>query len=152
MRFAPVPIGPPTTPEWLVAIERAEQERRAEEAAFRAEWSRCAPWIEAALEHAGTHTLADVEALVRTRECRFWAGREAALITEVQVWPQRKVLLLWLAGGDLDELRDELRPMAEAYGRDQGCDVVRISGRQGWVRALRGEGYEPVSWSCAKEL
>lgn len=117
------------------------------------EWDRCAPWIESALAHAGgTHTLDDVKALVESGECRFWAGRAAAMITEVQRWPRLSVLLLWLGGGDLDELVNELRPMAEDYGREQGCTRVRVSGRPGWIRALRGQGYAPASAACAKEL
>lgn len=118
---------------------------------FEAEWTRCAPWIEAALARAGgTHNLADVRVLVESCECRFWAGRNAAMVTEVQVWPRTTWFLFWLAGGDLLELRDELRPSGEAYARERGCSRVLIVGRQGWARAL--PGYETVAWTCAKEL
>lgn len=117
---------------------------------FEDEWARCAPWIEAALEHGGaTHALEDIEALVRAREARFWAGREAAVVTEVQTWPRMKVLNVWLAGGDLAELRDELRPLVEAYGVAEGCQRMLVPGRQGWARAL---GYRPQFWICTKEL
>lgn len=117
---------------------------------FAAEWARCAPWLEAALAHAhGTHALSDVREMVERREARFWAGRRAAMVTEVHEFPRMRVLHFWLAGGDLAELRDEMRPLAEAWGREQGCTRATISGRRGWARAL---GYAPLAWTCAKEL
>lgn len=120
---------------------------------FEEEWARCSPWIEAALEHAGrTHALADVRAMVEARECRFWAGRDAAMVTEIVEHPRSTDLILWLAGGDLAELVDELRPMAEAWGRENGCDRVLIVGRDGWAKVLRAEGYSPVARLVMKEL
>jgi hypothetical protein len=118
---------------------------------FEAEWARCAPYIAAALDHAGgTHGVDDVKFMVQRREARFWAGRRAALVTQIEDHPRVRWLVLWLAGGDLDELVDELRPAAEAYGRVHGCQRVVIFGRPGWERVLTG--YSPVARLIAKEL
>lgn len=120
---------------------------------FEAEWARCGPWIDAALVHAGgTHSLDDVRAMVcdPDQPVRFWAGRKAALVTEVQTWPSAKVLLLWLAGGDLEELKDVIRPKAEAWGREQGCGRVMIVGRPGWAKVL--PDYTVQAVVCGKEL
>lgn len=118
---------------------------------FEEEWARCGPWLEAALALTrGTHSLEDVRRAVETGECRLYTGRASALVCEMQDWPQRKVLLLWLAGGDLAELRDELRPLAERWGREQGCTHVSIIGRPGWARAL--PEYEQIAVVCGKEL
>lgn len=117
---------------------------------FEAAWERCAPWLEAALEHSsGTHTLADVKACVERGTALFWAGKDAAMVTEITDYPQLKALNFWLAGGDLAELRDTLRPLAEAYAKAHGCRFATIVGRAGWARAL---GYSPVHSTCAKEL
>jgi hypothetical protein len=117
---------------------------------FDAEWDRCAAWLEAALRHAGgTHTLDDVKAVVNRHEARFWAGRNAAMVTEINTYPQFAALNFWLAGGDLAELRDELRPAAEAWAKSLGCRYAAVVGRLGWARAL---GYRPIHHTCAKEL
>lgn len=117
---------------------------------FATEWARCAPWIEAALEHCGgTHTLDDVRAVVERGDATFWAGRKAAMVTEVCAYPQFTTFNFWLAGGDLGELRDELRLLAEAYYAARGCRYATITGRAGWARAL---GYRPIHHTCAKEL
>lgn len=120
--------------------------------AFEAEWSRCSAWIEAALEVAETHSLADVKTMVERRESRFWAGRDCAAITDVQVWPRTKWLLIWLAGGDRRELEDEMLPMMEAYGRAQGCAKAFIVGRPGWARTLKSRGYDVAAVTVTREL
>lgn len=126
---------------------------RSEVSLFEVEWARCARWIEAALEMAhGTHDLADVKARVEAGDARFWAGRNAAMVTTQQDYPKLKSFTFWLAGGDLDELRDELRPMAEAHYRARGCTYATIYGRRGWVKALANEGYHEIHTTVAKEL
>lgn len=120
---------------------------------FEAEWTRCAPWIQAALDASGrTHDLTDVETMVRNREARFWAGANAALVTTIEEFPRRKVLQLWLAGGDLEELVSDMRPRVEDWAREQGCESVWIVGRAGWARQLSAEGYAPAACIVAKDL
>lgn len=119
--------------------------------AFEAEWARCAPWISSALDvSGGSHDIDDVKALVETGEARLWGWPNSALVTEIQIWPRAKFVLLWLAGGDLFELRDKILPLVEAYGREQDCTRCYIVGRPGWARVL--PGYRTVAVSIAKEL
>jgi hypothetical protein len=119
--------------------------------AFEAEWTRCAPWIGAALEYSGgSHDLEDVKAAVERGEARLWGWPNSAVVTELQNWPRGRFLLIWLAGGALDELRDVMLPQVEDYGREQGCDRVYVIGRSGWAKAL--PGYRQVAVSVAKEL
>lgn len=118
--------------------------------AFEAEWERCAPWIEAALVHShGAYGLGDVKASVEARQSRFWAGVNAAAVTQVERHPNFPTLSIWLAGGDLDELRHDMLPQMEAHGREQGCRFVTILGRPGWARAIN---YQPMYYVCGKEL
>lgn len=117
---------------------------------LRTEWDRCEPWLIDALDRSPpTHTIDDVRTAVMRGEAKLWAGRNAAAVTQIEVHPQLKALSVWLAGGDLEELRDEMLPQAEVFAREQGCRYVAVTGRQGWARAL---GYRPLHWTCAKEL
>jgi hypothetical protein len=117
--------------------------------AFDAEWDRCAPWIEAALAvDRGAYGIDDVRQRVENGAARFWAGRDSAVITTVAQHPKFSVLHIWLAGGKLPELRDEILPQIEAYARELGCKMVTIIGRD-WSRAL---GYERAEYVCCKEL
>lgn len=133
----------------LEAVQRREAEAKR---AFEAEWARCAPWIEAALDVAETHGIDDVKAMVERRESRFWAGRQCAAVTDVQVWPRARWLLIWLAGGDRAELEDQMLPKMEAYGREQGCSKAFIVGRPGWARTLKTRGYGVAAVTVTREL
>lgn len=115
-------------------------------------WDRLSPLLLPALDHAGTHDLADVANLINSGDAQLWAGISSILITTVDEYPKAKVLTLWLAGGELDELVNFLRPEAEAWGETQGCTRAAIMGRDGWMRALRGAGYEPAAQLVMKDL
>ncbi|RAK60886.1 hypothetical protein DJ021_14225 [Phenylobacterium hankyongense] len=120
---------------------------------FEADWARCAPWIDAALAHAGrTHGLSDVKAMILAGDAGFWPGRGAALVATTEDDPGERRLLIWLAGGELSELRTELLPQAEAWARACGCRRVLIIGRPGWERALKRHGFAPLARLIAKEL
>jgi len=117
------------------------------------DWARCAPWLDAALAHAGrTHSLDDVRAAVACGEARLWAGARSALVAAVERDPGELRLLIWLAGGERQELEDEILPRAEAWGRDMGCRRALVIGRAGWERTLKSQGYAPLARIIAKDL
>lgn len=116
-----------------------------------AEWNRCAPWIQAALDHSGnTFGLDDVRAMVDAEDAQFWPGCDCAIVTQIEVHPLAKVLVFWLAGGDLNELVSQLRPRIEAWAAGRGCNRSLIIGRPGWGRAL--PDYDPIARVFSKEL
>ena len=120
---------------------------------FEADWARCAPWLEAALDHAGrTHSLRDVKAALDGGEARFWPGARSALVATVEADPGDRRLLIWLAGGAREELETDLLPLAEAWGRGCGCRRALVIGRAGWERTLKSKGYAPLARIVAKDL
>ena len=117
------------------------------------EWARCATWLQAALDHAGeTHRLEDVAAAVAGGNARFWPGAGSALVAAVEVDPCERRLLIWLAGGDREELENDLLPLAEAWGRANHCRRCLVIGRPGWERTLRSKGYAPLARLIGKDL
>ena len=103
-----------------------------------AEWERCGDYIEDALEYAQfSHTLEDVLRVVLAGDAQFWPESKAALVTEIIDYPQRRTLRFWLAGGNLETLRD-LEIAAIEWSKHWGCTASEIIGRRGWVRALNG--------------
>ena len=120
---------------------------------FEHEWARCAPWLQAALDHAGrTHSLADVRQAIARGEAGFWPGAASALVAVVETDPGERRLLIWLAGGDRSELEETLLPRVEAWGRAGGCRRALVIGRDGWARTLRPKGYVPLARIIAKDL
>lgn len=102
---------------------------------FSTEWERCREYLAPAVDP--TWTLEAVELELRERRAVFWPMERSAVVTQVMQYPNGRVLRIWLAGGDLDELRHFL-PAADNYARSEGCVAVEIEGRLGWERVLPG--------------
>jgi hypothetical protein len=101
-------------------------------------------YIEAALEYSGgTHDFDDVKRSIIAGRMQLWPGKQSAAVTEVVEYAKKKVLHIFLAGGDMDELIDMI-DSAAAWGRTQGCTSLTMSGRKGWERALAPSGFKPV--------
>ena len=105
------------------------------------ELERCRPWIEAALEYsAGTHDYDDIVQGIVEGRMQLWPAPRGCIVTEIVVYPKKKHLNIFLAGGELDQIldmNDDVRDWAEM----QGCDAAMMSGRTGWKKPL-----EPLGW------
>jgi len=108
------------------------------------------PHLEAALE--GTfHKIADVVDAVMAGRAQFWPGKESALVTEIDTISGTKVIRVWLAGGNMDEIVS-MAPGIEAWARLQGCVSVLVEGRKGWEKVMKAFGYEPWIVTLRKGL
>ena len=108
------------------------------------ELERCRPWIEAALEYSGgTHTFDDVVDGVTSGRMQLWPAPRGCAVTEIVLYPRKKVLHVFLAGGDMDQILDMI-DSAAAWGRTQDCTALTLAGRLGWQRVLDKHGFTPV--------
>jgi hypothetical protein len=116
------------------------------------EFIRRQKYIEAALEYTkGTHTIQDIWDGIVTGNFQFWPGEKSAVVTEIQIYPQSKVMHIFLAGGNLEELL-EMEKSVRAYATTIGCNSMSISGRRGWVKIFESDGWQEVCTTIAKEL
>ncbi len=119
-------------------------------------WERARPHIEDALAHAGgTHAIEDVLGGIAEGRLQLWVGDRCAGVSEILNFPRRRVLNLFLAGGDMAEMRT-LQAGLEAFARGSGCQAAMFSGRltrsavSGWPRAW--PDYHPTHICMTKEL
>lgn len=113
---------------------------------------RCQPWIEAALEYGNkTHTFQDVVEGIAEGRMQLWAAAEGCAVTEIVVYPRKKVLNIFLAGGKLDSLR-EMAPDMRRWAEAQGCASATLTGRRGWVRALAKDGWRELWTTLETEI
>lgn len=119
---------------------------------FEQEWTRCGPWLQAALDEAPTtHTLDDVKATVIEGGAQFWPFDQSACVTEFLTSPRAKVLNHWLCGGDLNDLLSH-RAEVETFARQSGCNRLLLGGRKGWGRVLSPHGFAVAGMIFSKEL
>lgn len=109
-------------------------------------------WIEAALEYSGgTHTFQDVIDGVQSGRMQLWPADRGVAITEIIVYPRKRVLHVFLAGGEMDQLTDMIDAAAD-WGRSQGCTSLTMSGRLGWQRVLSKFGWKPVMMVMERQI
>ena len=74
---------------------------------------------------------------------------------KVALYPQRRMLRIWLYGGTTDTGRANLEAIMEAadyYAAEHECDGIELVGRKGWEKVLRPYGYEYKSVTLIKDL
>jgi hypothetical protein len=105
------------------------------------EWARCRGWIaEAVALGSNFETLEQVEERVEQGQYHFFAGQTWAVITEAQTYPNRRVLMVMYAGGDLADMMANEQQL-NIFASAMGCDGIGIGGRLAWLRILPKYGY-----------
>lgn len=109
-------------------------------------------WINDALAYSGgTHTFDDVLAGIRSGRMQLWPAERGCAVTEIVIYPQKKVLHVFLAAGELDQILDMQKSAAE-WGRRQGCATMTLAGRLGWSKVMKSQGWDAKMVVMEKEL
>ena len=101
------------------------------------EWERCGPWIQAALDHGGNlFSLNDVLEAIQNGQAQFWPGKDCALVTEIRIYPLKKICNVWLAGGNLEEIK-QIVTYIRLFAKQTKCDAITLQGRPGWQKIYK---------------
>ena len=116
------------------------------------ELERCRPWIEAALQYSGgTHSFEDVAKGILEGNMQLWPSPRGCIVTEIVIYPRKKVLNVFLGGGELDQLLDMHNDVTD-WAKSYGCEALTITGRFGWKKPLKAHGWKPLHASFQKEI
>ena len=113
-------------------------------------------WIESALKKGGnTHDFVDIVDGVMSGHMQLWMGKNGCAVTEIVVYPNKKVLHVFLAGGNkgygIKQITD-MHDDAMAWGKQQGCDGMTVAGRKGWKKVLQSRGWSEQFTTLLKEF
>lgn len=108
--------------------------------ALPARWLELCCHVRNALRRTGddTYDLSDVLDCIQRGDAQWWPLPNAAIVTEIEDTPRKRILRYWLAGGDLKELIGQTIHI-ERWAREHGCTSAIIVGRGGWPRVLPGD-------------
>lgn len=119
---------------------------------IKTELLRCREWIQAALDEGGnTHNFINVVEGVLSGKMQLWSGEKGCAVTEIAVYPNKKVLHVFLAGGNLEQITDMMDSAVE-WGKAQDCVGMTLSGRKGWIKILKKHGWSESLVVLAKEF
>jgi len=90
----------------------------------------------------------DLRHFVENKDMQLWVAvvdgkLEAAFLTQIVIFPRRKVFDILIVGGD--KLGDWVAPSwgtFKDYAKSHECDGIRGFGREGWTRVLEERGIE----------
>ena len=100
------------------------------------EMTRVRPVLEPALDYGGnTHNYIDIVNGVVSGQFHVWPTPNSALITEFHNYPNKRYLHIFLAGGDLEEIKGNHDQVVE-FAKTMGCSGLSLTGRPGWIKAL----------------
>lgn len=116
------------------------------------ELERCKSWIEAALSYSGgTHDFIDVAEGIYKGTMQLWPTPKGCIVTEIVVYPRKKILNVFLGGGELDQILD-MHEDVITWAKAQGCNALSMSGRPGWKKSLESHGWHNQHVSYVKEF
>lgn len=115
-------------------------------------WDQAGPQLQMATDQSdGRFNLRDVYDRLVTGDWHLWvvfeeSGKLVASITSSFTWyPQGKWLSGQFLGGDrLDEWRDLFCDTFDRFAKDTECRAIEFTGRPGWGRRLKSNGYREL--------
>ena len=115
-------------------------------------WGKVEGFIEKAAKYTyGRYTVSNIYDLVKEEDYQLWVAYDdgvfkGAVVTNILTYPQRKLLGMQFCGGD--ELKLWKEPMLELlkrFGMESGCDGIESTGRPGWAKVFKEDGYK-ATW------
>jgi len=98
-----------------------------------------------ALERAGgLYELGDLLERIADGRMQAHVSRETLAVTEISVYPRRRVLTIIILVGDLDD-GENLHRQVFDFARKMECDAVVAQGRVGWAHLAKSHGWKTVS-------
>lgn len=116
----------------------------------RTMWPKVKPHMERAAEYTyGRYDVDDILDSIIQYGHQLWIAFDktktvkGAVVTVMKQYPKKKYLDLTFIGGD-DALtwKEPMLKMLQHWAYDNDCDGIESSGRLGWGRALRNDGYK----------
>lgn len=112
-------------------------------------WPSILAYVQRAMEHHPFMEAQDVLDLLLGGSVQLFIASEEKKVTgfaaiEVINYPRRKVANVLAAGGEhgfLSVVVREVLPELISWAKEQGADTFALTGRPGWVRALKAKGF-----------
>lgn len=108
-------------------------------------WHEIEPLLDRATRRTGCYEPIDLLMLAMAGRAAIWLCRRedeeilAVLVSQVTVYPRRRVLeMMFAGGGNMAEWREIAVQTLDRHAREAGCTHVACAGRPAWARAWGG--------------
>lgn len=114
-------------------------------------WPQLQPYMEQAAEYTyGRYTADDILDSVIQYDHHLWIAFVGAeikgfTVTRIAQYPRIKCLdMVFCAGDDGMDWKQPMLKMLQHWGHDSGCDRIECSGRVGWAKIFKDDGYKAL--------
>lgn len=114
-------------------------------------WTSVRPHMQKAAEHTyGRYDVDDILEAITDYGHDLWIafGDDAirgAVVTYTKHYPRKSYLdLVFVGGEDGFEWKDEMLRVLRHWAFDSHCDGIESSGRLGWSKIFKDDGYKPL--------
>jgi len=125
-------------------------------------WDKCAEYVEMGLNKAQEEMdKHDIYFFLKEQEMQLWVVYDedndkqikAVVTTQIINYPQKKVCRIVTLGGEgMDEWVSQVLEILEEWSIEQRCDSMETVCRKGFIKKLKGFGYEQTYTILGKEL
>ena len=84
----------------------------------------------------GTHTLADILALIEKGDMQSFSDGDTWVVTQVLQLPRKRVLEVFMVIGTLEGMR-AIEPAVMDFAKQLDVGLVRAFGRDGWKKEMK---------------
>lgn len=89
----------------------------------------------------GLYSLNDLLERIADGRCQSWVQDNSWAVTQVSIYPQKRLLEIVAAVGDLGDCRI-LHGRILAFAKEMDVDLVAAYGRRGWARDAERHGWK----------
>jgi hypothetical protein len=96
-----------------------------------------------------THTREDIAEGIKNGRFQYWGDDQCCVVTEIVQYPQKRVLHLFIAAGNLNRLFEVYLPRVKTFAVENGCSSLTSVSRKGFLRRFPPE-FKPrcVTFEC----
>tara|TARA_R110000868_G_scaffold26471_4_gene101826 strand:- start:406 stop:822 length:417 start_codon:yes stop_codon:yes gene_type:complete len=114
-------------------------------------WEEVKPHLQKAADYTyGRFEVEDIRISITDYDHTLWiafddTGIKGAVVTCVKQYPRKKYLdFTFIGGEDALTWKQPMLKVLQHWAYDNQCDGIESSGRLGWERALKADGYKPL--------
>jgi hypothetical protein len=113
-------------------------------------WDEVRPYMEEAAKYTyGRYDADDILTAITDYDHDLWIAYDVnraikgSVVTCFTIYPKKKCLsMVFIGGTEALEWKTPMLEVLQHWAYDNDCDIIESSGRLGWARALRDDGYK----------
>jgi hypothetical protein len=121
-------------------------------------WPQVRPYIDRVIESSNhDFTTEYILGRIADGDYQLWVGGDYSYVgvTRLEYFDASEKLIclvMWLSGDDMPAWIDSALSQLESWAMDNDCDEIRITGRPGWERMFKKDGFRKTHTILAKPL